>query len=106
VQRGSVAEECARAGGVSLRAICLTTFEATAEPSRILIYLNIPVGRSLSWFHLLHQMVGSGGPKPLPFCIQDRWSGGDAWMGCRGRGIVDDLQIFAGRHNMVGYNGF
>jgi len=34
----------------------------------------------------------------MPFCTKDMWSGGEAWMGCRGRGIADDLQTFARRH--------
>jgi len=34
----------------------------------------------------------------MTFCTKDMWSGGEAWMGCRGRGIADDLQTSASRH--------
>ncbi len=34
----------------------------------------------------------------MTFCTKDMWSGGEAWMGCRGRGIADGLQTFASRH--------
>jgi hypothetical protein len=42
--------------------------------------------------------VGGKGLMPTTFCIRDRWSRGDAWMGCWERGIVDDLQTFEGSH--------
>ncbi len=34
----------------------------------------------------------------MTFCTKDMRSGGEAWMGCQGRGIADDLQTFASRH--------
>ena len=34
-----------------------------------------------------------GGLEPMTFCIQDGRFGGDAWVGCRGRGIADGPEV-------------
>jgi hypothetical protein len=65
---------------------------------------------------MLQEPVGGSGIEAMTFLVQDRRSGDDAWMGCRGRGIVDDLQALPSLLldsskllqvdiNLVGYTG-
>jgi hypothetical protein len=53
--------------------------------------------------------VGGNGLEPMTFCIQDKWSRGDAWMGCQGKGncgrpanfcvtVASQQQTSASRH--------